>query len=641
MLAAFRAFAKSWVAAILIGLLIVAFAIWGIRDVFRGRISDSVITAGSRTVSSADFKRQFDAYKSRVEQQMGQPIPYDVAAANGLVDRVLQGLSIQEAFGDFLNRIGVRPSDKLVIAQIEKIPAFFDPVSGRFDRVGYQRKLADNGLTAAKFEGEVRDDLADQHLGAGIANGLVVPRAYTSLAAIFEMESRDISYFTLGATSVAKPPAPTDAQLADFMKQNQARLMRPEFRTLTVVRFSPETVSANAPVDPAELKKRFDFKKDTLSRPETRTVVQIPAKDAAVAAQITARLAKGEQPDAVAKSLGVDAISYPDKPQSAIPDRKVAAAAFAMKAGQTSAVQGDLGQAVVKVVAVTPGHQITLEEARPMLEAEIRKDAGAEKVNTESQAYDDAHDKGASLPEAAQKAGVTPVTIGPVSQQGVGPDGKPVAGLNQKLMETAFGLPQGGESDLIDTGGGDYFAVKVDKISPPAMPSLAEIKPDMIKAWTMSEIAKRLEAKADEVSGRLRKGESLQAVAASAGSKVEHVANLDRRTAAQNPAVSQDILAQAFNAKPGDTFVARGQGFGLAVGKLDAIHAGEGPALAQLAEQARPQMTMAFLREVEEAARRAAARKEKIVTDEARARAALGLEPAQTQKTPGKPGLAK
>jgi peptidyl-prolyl cis-trans isomerase D len=639
MLAAFRAFAKSWVAAILIGLLIVAFAIWGIRDVFRGRITDSVITAGSRTVTSAAFKRQFDAYKSRVEQQMGQPIPYDVAAANGLVGRVLQGLAVQEAFGDFLHKIGVRPSDKLVVSQIEKIQAFFDPVSGRFDKRSYLTKLSENGMTATQFEGEVRDQLADEQLGAGIANGLVIPRAYASLAAIFEMESRDVSYLTLGAQNVAKPPAPTDEQLAAFMKDNQARLTRPEFRTLIVVRFSPQTESANAPVDPAELKKRYDFRKDTLSRPETRTVVQIPAKDAAAAAQITARLGKGEAPDAVAKAVGVSAISYADKPKSAIPDQKVAAAAFAMAAGQTQTVQGDLGSAVVKVVAVTPGHVITLEEAKPMLEAEIRKDAVAEKINQQSQAYDDAHDKGASLPEAAKKAGVEPVTIGPVSQQGVGPDGKPVPGLNQKLMETAFGLAQGGESDLIDTGGGDYFAVKVDKITPPAMPNLAEVKPQMIQAWTMSETAKRLEAKADEVSGRLKKGETLQAVAASVGSKVDHMAGLSRRTAAQNPQISQELLGQAFNAKPGDVFVARGQGFALMVGKLDAIHAGEGPELAGLAEQARPQMTMAFMREIEEASRMTAARKEKITTDEARARAALGLEPAE--KAPAKPGLAK
>ncbi|MDB5468123.1 MAG: rotamase family protein, partial [Phenylobacterium sp.] len=60
MLSAIRAFAKSWVAAVLIGLLIVSFAVFGIRDVFRNSAPDAVITAGSRTITSTDFKREFD-----------------------------------------------------------------------------------------------------------------------------------------------------------------------------------------------------------------------------------------------------------------------------------------------------------------------------------------------------------------------------------------------------------------------------------------------------------------------------------------------------------------------------------------------------------------------------------------------------
>ena len=46
MLTALRAFAKTWVAAVLIGLLVVSFAVFGIRDVFRGRaVGDELLIA--------------------------------------------------------------------------------------------------------------------------------------------------------------------------------------------------------------------------------------------------------------------------------------------------------------------------------------------------------------------------------------------------------------------------------------------------------------------------------------------------------------------------------------------------------------------------------------------------------------------
>ncbi|MDT9047053.1 SurA N-terminal domain-containing protein, partial [Escherichia coli] len=73
MLAAVRNFAKSWVATALIGLLIVSFAIFGVHDVFKGKISDAVVSADTRQVSSADFKRLFDNAKKQAEQRSGQP----------------------------------------------------------------------------------------------------------------------------------------------------------------------------------------------------------------------------------------------------------------------------------------------------------------------------------------------------------------------------------------------------------------------------------------------------------------------------------------------------------------------------------------------------------------------------------------
>ena len=121
------------------------------------------------------------------------------------------------------------------------------------------------------------------------------------LAAIYALESRDAAYFAIEPASVPQPPAPTDAQLTQLMKENAAQLTRPEFRQLSVVRFSPTQVAANMPIDPAELQKRFNFRKDTLSSPETRTVIQIPAKDAADRAKIAGALAKGGDP-AAAKS---------------------------------------------------------------------------------------------------------------------------------------------------------------------------------------------------------------------------------------------------------------------------------------------------------------------------------------------------
>src|SRR6185437_7257484 len=153
-----------------------------------------------------------------------------------------------------------------------------------------------------------------------------------------------------------------------------------------------------------------------------------------------------------------------------------------------------------------------------------------------------------------------------------------------------------------------------------------ELRPMLTKAWTQRELGKALQAKADGYAARVKKGESLAAVAASAGSSVSQVPGIDRRNAGQNQALSQDILAKLFTSRPGEVFTAS-DAKGFVVGNLEAVHGGDPAQLAQMVEQLRPQMSNAYLREIGEIAHAYARQKIKVTIDSNRVREAIGLEP--------------
>ena len=148
MLTALRTFSKSWVAAILIGLLILSFAVWGVNDVFTTNMGDEVVRAGSRVISSSEFQREYSQAKEQAEQRSGQPITPEMASANGLDRSVLSGVATREAYSEMISRMEIRPSDELIVTEIEKIPTFFDQISGRFDRAVFDQRLGEAGLTA-------------------------------------------------------------------------------------------------------------------------------------------------------------------------------------------------------------------------------------------------------------------------------------------------------------------------------------------------------------------------------------------------------------------------------------------------------------------------------------------------------------
>lgn len=631
MISMFRRLANTWVARIFLGVLAIAFVGWGINGRVTSHITNEVISAGSHTITPDVFKRYFQNALQDAEKQAGQQVSNLDAVQHGFDIQLLQGLSSDEAFAELTTRMGVRPAPSLIIDELRKQPEFFDPITGKFDQNAYQQKVGELQMTTTQFEAQIRDEIARDQLATGLAAGLKAPRTLGAIVADFELEARTLTYFTLDQHNVEQPSLPTDAQLMDFMKQNSADLMRPEMRTLTVVRFSPRLMAANMPVDQAALQKAYDFKKDSLSTPEKRTLVEVPVHDAATAAAVAKRIAAGEAPEAVAKSVNVQPIAYADTIKSAVADPKVAEAAFGLKTGQTSGpIQSDLsGYAVVKVTSITPGKTPTLDELRPQLEPQVKLDAAKKKAYDEVQKFDDAHGGGANIVDAASKAGVAAETIGPISAQGTDVNRKPVEGLSPKLLKDAFAQAAGGEVDDEDDGNGEYFSMRVDSIIPPALPALADVKGQLIQGYMVQEMLKRLHAKADELTAAIKKGESMDAAAASVKAQIGHAVDITRQGMAQNRALGGELLQKIFEAKQGDVFNGQTSGVQVMVAHVDQVSPAAPGVAASMVQGQRSQLSEQLFQDMGDLARQAAKERIKPTYDINLAREALGVTPDQ------------
>ena len=646
MLAGFRSFAKSPYAVVLFGLLIISFAVFGISDVFKGPTGKWVIAAGSRSMTPDDFKARFETYRKQ-QQAQGQIVTPDLAVEAGIDRQMLQQLALQESMAALIYKMGVRPSDKLVgdilreqMAALSPGQRPFDPITGKFDATMYQALLAQNELTPARYEASLRDDIAQTQMLAAVAGGLRAPRVYSALQAAYGLEARDLAAFAINPASIEKPAPPTDAQLQAFMKEHAEQLTRPETRVLSVARFSAKALEPSATINEADVVKTFNFRKDTLGAAETRSYVQVIAPDAKAAVVIAQRLAKGDQPAVVASAYGKQPLMIDSRPKSALPDAKVAAAVFALAEGQVSPpIAGDLGVSVVKLTKINPPTVPTLESLRPAIEAELKAQAAQAKAYEQTQTYQDAHDGGANLLDAATKAGALVLTTAPVAAQGVDQTGQPVPGLTPDVLKTAFDLPSGGESELIEAGKGEYYAVRVEKVIPKALPPLAEIKPELAQQWMITKLLERMKAKADELGARVKKGESMEAVAAAAGSNVQRVPNITRENARQFQGLGRDLLIATFGAKPGEPFTTRAPQGGFLVAKVEAVRPGSVPQMARISEAMRGQASQGLLRDVSLAAQDAAKTQLKTKVNLDLARQAIGVDTSALPKD-GEPGGA-
>jgi peptidyl-prolyl cis-trans isomerase D len=241
-----------------------------------------------------------------------------------------------------------------------------------------------------------------------------------------------------------------------------------------------------------------------------------------------------------------------------VPDTHVADAVFALKPGQVSdAFQSDAGFAVVKLASVTAGRAATLADKRAEIENQLRQRAAQDKVQDMIQKYSEARDSGANLAQAAAKLGAQVAELPPMTAEGQTLNGEQVKvppQVLQKILSAGFALPKGGQSDAQALGGGIYFAVAVKDVRAPYTPSFAELHDQLAKVWTNRQVITRLKAKSDELVARMKKGEPIAQVAASAGAKLEHAADLQRSAPQQQANLTSIITSMVFSAKKGEPF---------------------------------------------------------------------------------------
>ena len=657
MLSFFRQLSKSWVGPVIMGMLLIALGVLGsgsVRSLFGGRIADAVVQAGARVVTPAEFQSMFQRNEQAFQQRTGQSFPLEEAVRQGADKSMLQDLAAQTAYFEMLTRAGIKPTDDVVASELKRqavsgqspgLAQMFDSVTGKFRPDALLGLLHNNGLTLPQFQRQLADDIANGDFNTAFREGFETPRIYAAIQAALLLESRDVTYFVIPAGSVGVPALPTDAQLTALIQQHKDRLMLPERRKLSIVRFSAKAFAASVTVDPALVQQQLQASAAGLAKPETRSLIEIPLGDPKQAAAVQAGLAKGQDPNAVAQSIGAQAIVYTNQPLATIADRKAAAAAFAMQAGQVSGpVPGDFKTVILKVTAITPAQAPDLVAARTQIETVLRQDAAIRKAVDVSQKFDDLRTGGASIADAAAKLGLTVVSVGPIAADGKDLTGQMNPALSQKLLTGAFQQPQGADSDIEqDADKGEYYYFHVDQVIPPSLPGLDEpnVRQILTQAYMQQTVMSALQAKATAAQATIQKGQTFEAVAPTYGGKVTHQIGLQRAAAQQYlQMLGQDFLAATFGNKVGAVFAVGSDPLkGLVVARLDAIHPADPQQVAGVLEAVRQRSGQPYLEGLAAAAREAAVRLIKPRSDLALARSTIGVDKAMVDRA-AKPATA-
>ena len=555
MLTEMRKVTRGWIALGVIGLLALAFAIWGIHDVFKPVQSNDVASGRGLTIGSREFEIAFDNELKGVQAEARRPVTKQEAVAANFQMQVMDRLVTQRVFDRLARKVGVNSSDSMVAARIQANPAFRNQVTGAFDPNTYKTILAQNSITRPMYEADLRTGMTRSQLAQALVAGVRPPSSFGRMIMAFESEKRTATIAAITPTRVPTPPAPTEAELATFYQAQSAAFALPEYRAFTVIRADPAAFETRVEVPEDKIKQLFDYRKGQLTTPERRTFVVLGGgKDKATAEQAARRLAAGEAPDAIARSLGMQALNLVKKTKEDAPDPRIGAAVFALQTGETSGPIEGISWSVARLSEVTPGASPTLDEARPQLRAELAHEEAASLMNDAVEKFEDARSGGADLDAAAQQAGLSVAKTGLIDARGLNERRQPDPSVldQPKLLQAVFAASEGDPSDWVSEDDGGSYMIRIDAVKPTGAPPLAQIRDQVATAWRYRKIGEGMAKIVDEVTTAVKGGARFVDVARARGLALMGTGpvTLDRREAQQN--LSPQLGGAIFSARAGE-----------------------------------------------------------------------------------------
>lgn len=555
MLDSLRSAAQSWIAKLLLGLLVLSFGVWGIADVFRGGMTgNAALTAGGSEVSATDYRFAYEQQVMRLSQQFRQRLTREQAKSVGVENQVLAQLAAGVVLDEGARNMQLGLSKDGIARLTAEDPAFQD-ASGNFNRAQFDAVLRQSGIRAQDYLENRAKVARRQQMVEAATDGIKIPDTMLNALALYQGESRSVDYITIPVEKADAIPAPSDDALKAYFDAHKDEYKAPEYRKVTYVKLEPADIADPAAVTQEEINEYYEKNKARYGTIEQRTIEQISFADEAAANAAQEKIAAGTSFLDIGKEQGKteDDLKLGTFEKSAIPDQTIADAAFALaENGVSPVVKGGFGPVILRVTKIDPAHVKPLSEVEAEIRTTLANNIAASSISGIHDSYEQQRSDGATMADVAKGLSLKTVTVDAVDAEGNDPSGKPVELPNgQALLAAAFQAEQGFDNDALTMGNVGYLWYQIDGVTPARDRTLDEVKDKVVAAWKGEEAVKRLSQRLEDLKKRLDGGATLEAIASELGLEKQTKRGVTRST--NDADIGSAAAAQIFRGPNGFT----------------------------------------------------------------------------------------
>jgi len=463
MLSAIREKATGWIAWMIVILISIPFALWGVNSYFEGATQIVIAVANGVEIEQSDYQRALAQKQRQLVQLAGRDLGTEYLDSPVFKRQVVDSMIDEALAREFSRDRGFRISDNQLNRFIQTTEAFH--TNGQFDNERYERLIGNAGLSVQGFQSQQRQQLTVDQMRTSLAETAFVSQTELDYALKLLNQKRSAVYAILLFEDFLEEVKITDEDISNEFDAKRAVYFEPPQMRVAYVELSVARLAAAIKIDDSAVKKHYDDAPRRYSKPGSRSASHIllplvagEAAEEAVRAKAArlvsearggadfSELARMHSKDSGSAARGGD-LGVIQKGAMVAPFEK---AVFALSAGEISEpVKTEFGYHVIKVTRVSKTEAMPFEDVREDIATTLRRRGGeAEFVQLAEQLGNIAFEQPDSLEPLTDQLGLavqtsdwfseakgTGIAANPKVRKGAFSDEVLVDGLNSGLIE--------------------------------------------------------------------------------------------------------------------------------------------------------------------------------------------------------------
>ena len=372
MLGAIRRKSKGWVAYLIIGLIVIPFALFGIQDYVSGSSNNSIASVDGEDIDLNLYYQELNSQQRNLQQQLGAQ--YSQEIDNVLKQSLLDTMINEKLIENFANSLDMVTLDQEVRSVIQSNQAFH--LDGEFSEERYNQILRLNSYTSIAYEIAQSKSLTRDQIKRNLSNSSFLSSVQTAQLNDLASQEREVSYIALTTDKYEDQISVSQSEISDYFNANKSNFLEGRKVKVDFVELSLDNIDEPENADEETLQNLYDENEELYTNPERRRAQHILVEDETLANDLLNQIKKGADFAELAKTSSVDTSSNEQGGDLGLFERDLMGAefdeaAFSMNVGDVSdVVSTDYGYFhIIKLTEIQTETAQSFEEVREQLVA--------------------------------------------------------------------------------------------------------------------------------------------------------------------------------------------------------------------------------------------------------------------------------